>query len=191
MQITLTTLRLLQIEPSLLLRLLRPSLHRKPYLFDSRTPTETPWAAPRNLGGGRRPTNSQEVATPSARLMTKAFHRTEEDNNLSKKLLLVVLASGGTVGVEVGARSDGDKEKGGVSSFPLPERKKALDAEEASKDDLLGLLLKSSFQGIQDDQHESNKRQQKNVKLSLKEVVEECELFYLAGQDTTLSLLLW
>ena len=65
-----------------------------------------------------------------------------------------------------------------------------MEAGEAAKDDLLGLLLKSSFQGVQDDQYGNTKKQQ-NVKLSLQEVIEECKLFYLAGQETTSSLLVW
>ena len=65
-----------------------------------------------------------------------------------------------------------------------------MEAGEAAKDDLLGVLLKSSFQGIQDNQYGNSKKQQ-NIKLSLQEVIEECKLFYLAGQDTTSSLLVW
>lgn len=63
----------------------------------------------------------------------------------------------------------------------------------SAKDDLLGLLLKSSLEGtIQDNQHITNySKQQHNYKLSMKEVIEECKLFYIAGQDTTSSLLVW
>lgn len=76
-------------------------------------------------------------------------------------------------------------------------RKKAMEAGEAEKDDLLGILLKSSFEsGNQNghDQHlhgDNHNKQQKKIKLSLKEVIEECKLFYLAGQETTSGLLVW
>ncbi|CAO2814109.1 unnamed protein product [Amaranthus hypochondriacus] len=48
--------------------------------------------------------------------------------------------------------------------------------------DLLGLLIKSSLEGIKNEE---------TLKLSMKEIIEECKMFYLAGQDTTSSLLLW
>lgn len=82
------------------------------------------------------------------------------------------------------------KEIGALLKDMIYRRKKAMKAGEAAKDDLLGVLLKSSFQGIQDNQHGNTKKIQ-NIKLSLKEVIEECKLFYLAGQDTTSSLLVW
>ncbi|KAA8524994.1 hypothetical protein F0562_011368 [Nyssa sinensis] len=61
---------------------------------------------------------------------------------------------------------------------------KAMEAGEASNDDLLGILLKSNFKEIQ--QHGK-----KNVGLSIKDVIEECKLFYFAGQETTATLLVW
>ncbi|XP_074318148.1 cytochrome P450 72A397-like, partial [Silene latifolia] len=60
-------------------------------------------------------------------------------------------------------------------------RQKSMHAGEKVNDDLLGHLLTSSI----------GNGKQLNIKLSIKEVIEECKLFYMAGQDTTSSLLAW
>lgn len=74
----------------------------------------------------------------------------------------------------------------------IQRRQNAMEAGEESKDDLLGILLKSNLEGVvqdQQNQHRSNKQQ--TVKLGMKEVIEECKMFYIAGQETTSSLLVW
>ena len=67
----------------------------------------------------------------------------------------------------------------------INKREKALMGGEATMDDLLGILLESNHKEIED--HGNNK----NVGMSLQEVIKECKLFYFAGHETTSSLLLW
>nr|BAP90521.1 secologanin synthase [Ophiorrhiza pumila] len=67
----------------------------------------------------------------------------------------------------------------------INKRLKAMKAGEPNEDDLLGVLLESNFQEIKDQGNE------KNVGLSIDDVIEECKLFYFAGQETTGVLLTW
>lgn len=67
----------------------------------------------------------------------------------------------------------------------INKREKAMRAGEATEDDLLGILLKSNFNEIQEHAND------KDVGMSIEEVIEECKLFYLAGEDTTRDLINW
>ncbi|KAI3516914.1 hypothetical protein L1887_16059 [Cichorium endivia] len=60
----------------------------------------------------------------------------------------------------------------------------AMKSGESSNDDLLGILLKSNYEEIKQDGN-------KNSGLSMEEIIEECKLFYVAGQETTRDLLIW
>jgi len=59
------------------------------------------------------------------------------------------------------------------------KRLRAREAGEAPSDDLLGILL------------ESNLRQTEGNGMSTEDLMEECKLFYFAGQETTSVLLVW
>lgn len=65
----------------------------------------------------------------------------------------------------------------------IGKRMKAIEAGEPSNNNLLDLLLESNFKEIQQNGNKFG--------MSLEDVVEECKLFYIAGQETTSSLLVW
>ncbi|XP_024987347.1 cytochrome P450 CYP72A219-like [Cynara cardunculus var. scolymus] len=60
----------------------------------------------------------------------------------------------------------------------ISKRLMAMEDGEGSHDDLLGILLESNQQEI-------------DQQMSIEDVIEECKLFYFAGQETTSTLLVW
>ncbi|XP_074319223.1 cytochrome P450 CYP72A219-like [Silene latifolia] len=61
----------------------------------------------------------------------------------------------------------------------IKKRENAIKAGAKPKDDLLGVLL------------ESNANKNHKISISLEEVIDECKIFFLAGQETTSTLLAW
>lgn len=70
----------------------------------------------------------------------------------------------------------------------INKRKNEIEAGGAVKPDLLGILMDSNSKEIQQAVG-NNKNQQ--VGMNLDEVIDECKLFYFAGQETTSVLLVW
>ncbi|KAL8142255.1 hypothetical protein V2J09_015287 [Rumex salicifolius] len=59
------------------------------------------------------------------------------------------------------------------------------------RDDLLGLLMESNLQNSNEEEDKDKKKKQKIIKITTEEMIDECKLFYLAGQETTSALLTW
>ncbi|XP_049374051.1 cytochrome P450 CYP72A219-like [Solanum verrucosum] len=68
----------------------------------------------------------------------------------------------------------------------ITKRLKAMERENAgiSYDDLLGVLLESNLRQIKEGVN-------KNLGMSMEEVIEECEFFYFAGHESTSVLIMW
>ncbi|KAM3302245.1 hypothetical protein P3S67_016747 [Capsicum chacoense] len=66
----------------------------------------------------------------------------------------------------------------------IDKRLKAMEAGNADNEDLLGIFLESNFKEIEQNRN-------KDFGMSIEEVIEECKLFYFAGEESTSALLLW
>ncbi|KAI3516928.1 hypothetical protein L1887_16082 [Cichorium endivia] len=66
----------------------------------------------------------------------------------------------------------------------IDKRVLAMKNGETSKQDLLGILLDSNY-------NEIKQQGSSNFGLTIEEVIEECKLFYFAGQETTGNMIVW
>nr|CAB3477684.1 unnamed protein product [Digitaria exilis] len=66
----------------------------------------------------------------------------------------------------------------------ISKRMQAMKEGEATKDDLLGLLLESNIR-------DTDQNGQSSLGMTIEDVMEECKLFYFAGMETTSVLLTW
>uniref|UniRef100_A0A0E0C4C1 Cytochrome P450 n=1 Tax=Oryza meridionalis TaxID=40149 RepID=A0A0E0C4C1_9ORYZ len=66
----------------------------------------------------------------------------------------------------------------------IGKRMQAMKEGESTKDDLLGILLESNTKHMEENGQSSQG-------LTIKDIVEECKLFYFAGAETTSLLLTW
>ncbi|KAK1401745.1 Secologanin synthase [Heracleum sosnowskyi] len=65
----------------------------------------------------------------------------------------------------------------------IDKKMKAMRSGNGSTDDLLGILLEANSQELE---HGNN-----NAGMSIEDVIEECKVFYVVGQETTSILLVW
>ncbi|XP_042386699.1 cytochrome P450 72A15-like [Zingiber officinale] len=75
-----------------------------------------------------------------------------------------------------------DKEVREILLRLIRKREESMRSGDAKNDDVLGLLLESNLQ---------HRREYGDVGLTTDEMIDECKLFYFAGQETTSALMTW
>ncbi|KAJ8616695.1 hypothetical protein MRB53_036067 [Persea americana] len=82
-------------------------------------------------------------------------------------------------------RKEIDKEVRGLLRGMIEQRAKEMKTGVATKNDILGLLMESNSK---DSQAKGNSE---SGRMTIEDVIDECKLFYFAGQETTAVLLTW
>ncbi|MED6118134.1 hypothetical protein PIB30_000116 [Stylosanthes scabra] len=116
----------------------------------------------------------------------RIFHLLREQAELIMKLRYVFIPGWWLLPTATHKRmTQIDKDIKTSLKFIISKREKATKAGEVMNRDLLGLLLESNHREIQE--HGNNKA----AGMTSQEVIEQCNAFYLAGQETTSDLLVW
>ncbi|KAK1401744.1 Cytochrome P450, family 72, subfamily A, polypeptide 15 [Heracleum sosnowskyi] len=76
-----------------------------------------------------------------------------------------------------------DKQVRSVLKGVIDKKTKAMKSGIGCTDDLLGILLEANYKEV--------KHGNKDVGMSIEDVIDECKVFYFAGQETTSVLLVW
>ncbi|XP_027356819.1 cytochrome P450 CYP72A219-like [Abrus precatorius] len=117
----------------------------------------------------------------------KVFQLQKEQAELTAKVLLSVYVPGWRfVPTKLNKRmKEIEYEIRNVLRGIVQKQEAAMKTCKAANDNLLGLLLESNQKEIEDN------GQNKNVGMNTDDVINECKLFYFAGQETTSVLLNW
>ncbi|RWR97382.1 cytochrome P450 CYP72A219-like protein [Cinnamomum micranthum f. kanehirae] len=112
--------------------------------------------------------------------------QTEQARLLTRSIRSIVIPGYRFLPLQVNKRrSEIEKEVCSLLRGMIMEREREMKMGNVSNDDLLGLLMESNFKDFQ-EQGSSNA-----TAMTIEEVIEECRLFYFAGQETTAILLTW
>ncbi|GKD67342.1 cytochrome P450 CYP72A219 [Tanacetum coccineum] len=113
----------------------------------------------------------------------KIFQIQKEQMQLMIRLLFIIYLPGGRfIPTRANKKFQENRKKlQALARGIVEKRKKAIEMGEASNNDLLGILLESN----------SKETKECGVGMSIEDVIEECKLFYIAGSETTSTLILW